>query len=493
MTNIKVCQLEKALNYFDYPPELTAAEKDVMRQRKMKKHDVAIMLVHWFNAITWIFMLFTGAALIVSSFYKFAPDFYINIVRGMFETPGNLIEFHIWLGVIWIFVFLAYTIFGYRKYLRKQSLKEIPLKKSKDIFDKFKAIQCILFGNSALCLDKKDFLWLKIRLLGILGLSNEPLPPQGSFNAGQKLYGLLVALMTPIIMLTGLIMAFHLGPLWLIQWSIPIHFTAVGLVVSGLMIHVYMGAVFPEEKPAFFSMLTGNVSELFLYKHHFEYWKERIVKQCEWRKKTEPDVTLTDILPNSLAEKVMKKVEEIGDIEEEKPSEEETLPQKFWNPYFAGVMLGLLFLFTYFVYGRGLGASSFLSRTGTYLWSLIAPQYTHSHPYWSRYFHNGHTPLGNFMIFEVIGVIIGAYWSSKKARRAKIEIHKGPGISNKVRIFMAFAGGILMGLGARIARGCTSGQGLTGGVTLSVGAWLFVFVAIGIGYLSAYIFRRYWL
>ena len=25
------------------------------------------------------------------------------------------------------------------------------------------------------------------------------------------------------------------------------------------MIHVYMGAVFPEEKPAFFSMITGSM------------------------------------------------------------------------------------------------------------------------------------------------------------------------------------------------------------------------------------------
>ncbi len=35
------------------------------------------------------------------------------------------------------------------------------------------------------------------------------------------------------------------------------------VVVSGLMIHVYTGVVFPEEKPAFFSMITGTVPELF--------------------------------------------------------------------------------------------------------------------------------------------------------------------------------------------------------------------------------------
>ena len=48
----------------------------------------------------------------------------------------------------------------------------------------------------------------------------------------------------------------------------------MGAVVSGLLVHVYMGAVFPEEKPAFFSMITGNVNELFAYNHHFKWWRE---------------------------------------------------------------------------------------------------------------------------------------------------------------------------------------------------------------------------
>ena len=491
MSEIKSYQLEKALDYFNYPPEITAREMDSMRQRKMKKHDVAIMLIHWFNAFTWIFMLATGAALIVSGLYRIAPQFYINIMHGIFSTPADMLQFHIWLGVLWILVFSAYTIFGYRKYLRRHKVTEISLE-SGGLKDKFKAFQCIIFGNPALCLDQDDIKWLKIRFAHILGKSDAPLPPQGSFNAGQKLYGLLVALMTPVIMLTGLIMAFHLGPVWLVQWAIPFHFLAVGLVVSGLLIHVYMGAVFPEEKPAFFSMLTGNVSELFLYRHHFNYWKERIIKQFEWRKKIEPDVKLDELLPDSLAVKVNEKLEEMKDLPEPK-KHVETKPTKFWNPYLAGVLLGLLFIFTYFVYGRGLGASSFLSRTGTALWNVVAPGYTHANPYWSHYFHDGHTPLGNFMIFEVIGLLIGGFWSGKRAGRNKFEIHKGPNITNKKRIINALIGGFFMGLGARIARGCTSGQGLTGGITLAVGGWLFVIVVFIFGYLSAYLYRRYWL
>jgi hypothetical protein len=35
-----------------------------------------------------------------------------------------------------------------------------------------------------------------------------------------------------------------------------------------------MAAVFPEEKPAFFSMITGSVNELYAFRHHFKWWKE---------------------------------------------------------------------------------------------------------------------------------------------------------------------------------------------------------------------------
>jgi cytochrome b subunit of formate dehydrogenase len=52
--------------------------------------------------------------------------------------------------------------------------------------------------------------------------------------------------------------------------------------VAGLIIHVYMGAVFPEEKPAFFSMFTGSVNELFAYNHHFKWWREMKTEQLSW-------------------------------------------------------------------------------------------------------------------------------------------------------------------------------------------------------------------
>jgi cytochrome b subunit of formate dehydrogenase len=150
-------------------------------------------------------------------------------------------------------------IFGFRSYLYHEVLRK------------------------EIALDRDDWRWLLVRTLGILGRSKEELPPQGSYNAGQKLFGLAVYSMVPVIMLTGLVMTFGWPSLAAVGWAVVLHFTAVGLVVSGLMIHVYMAAVFPEEKPAFFSMITGSVHELYAYSHHFEWWREEKEKQVARR------------------------------------------------------------------------------------------------------------------------------------------------------------------------------------------------------------------
>jgi uncharacterized membrane protein YedE/YeeE len=49
-----------------------------------------------------------------------------------------------------------------------------------------------------------------------------------------------------------------------------------------------------------------------------------------------------------------------------------------------------------------------------------------------------------------------------------------------------------MGLGAVLARGCTSGQALTGGALLSVGSWLFMIAAFAAAFMVAPLVQRLW-
>jgi uncharacterized protein len=51
---------------------------------------------------------------------------------------------------------------------------------------------------------------------------------------------------------------------------------------------------------------------------------------------------------------------------------------------------------------------------------------------------------------------------------------------------------VLMGVGAKFARGCTSGQALSGGALLSVGSWIFIASCFAAGYVLAPAARRLW-
>ena len=60
------------------------------------------------------------------------------------------------------------------------------------------------------------------------------------------------------------------------------------------------------------------------------------------------------------------------------------------------------------------------------------------------------------------------------------------------RLAFAFVGGALMAIGAAFARGCTSGQALTGGALLNLGSWAFMMCVFGGAYAVAWFFRRQW-
>ncbi len=89
--------------------------------------------------------------------------------------------------------------------------------------------------------------------------------------------------------------------------------------------------------------------------------------------------------------------------------------------------------------------------------------------------------------------MIGGFLSGALAGRLKLSIGKGPHISNRNRLILAFTGGTIMGFGARLARGCTSGLALTGGATLSVGGWVFMFAVFGGAYATAWFVRKQWI
>ena len=168
-------------------------------------------------------------------------------------------------------------------------------------------------------------------------------------------------------------------------------------------------------------------------------------------------------------------------------------PAPFMNPYLAGVGLGLVLLTAFVVVGRGLGASGAFSTLVASCVGALAPTHAEGNAFYSGYLHNGFgNPFKSFLVFEVAGVLVGGFLSGVLAGRVKKTIERGPRIGAGGRLAFAFLGGALMGIGAKLARGCTSGQALSGGAVLGLGSWVFMIMVFVGGYAMAYFVRRQW-
>jgi uncharacterized protein len=163
------------------------------------------------------------------------------------------------------------------------------------------------------------------------------------------------------------------------------------------------------------------------------------------------------------------------------------------NPYWGGILLGLVLFLSFFITGSGLGASGGLNRLLVVVEDAIAPGHVDRVPYLIDMAGGDKNPLDSWVVFVTIGAILGGFLAGWRNKRLKLETIKGPNISRESRWIMAFAGGALMGFGARMARGCTSGQALSGGAVLSVGSWAFMFAVFIGAYAVAYFVRRAWL
>lgn len=168
-------------------------------------------------------------------------------------------------------------------------------------------------------------------------------------------------------------------------------------------------------------------------------------------------------------------------------------PQPYSHPYLAGFGLGLVLLASFVIMGRGIGASGAFSSLVAFGADAIAPEHTRANAFYAEYLGDGtRHPLMDWLVFEVVGLFAGGFLSGILAGRVRVGIERGPSTTNRMRLMYAFAGGGLMGIGAKLARGCTSGQALTGGALLNVGSWAFMMCVFAGAYAVAYFVRRQW-
>jgi uncharacterized protein len=176
------------------------------------------------------------------------------------------------------------------------------------------------------------------------------------------------------------------------------------------------------------------------------------------------------------------------------PHAEALMKTKYMNPYLAGFLLGFVLLATIFITGRGLGASGAVKSVVVASVDAVAPAHAESSPFYSNYVGSGKdNPLKSWLVFEVAGVVIGAFISGLISDRLKLTTEGGPGVGRKRRWIFAVIGGALFGIGAQFARGCTSGAALSGMAVLSTAGFVTMMAIFGTGYVLAYGARKLWI
>ena len=159
-----------------------------------------------------------------------------------------------------------------------------------------------------------------------------------------------------------------------------------------------------------------------------------------------------------------------------------------------GFFLGLVLLATIFITGRGLGASGALKDIVVASLDAVAPAHAEKSTFFGAYLGLGKEyPLKAWLVFELAGVLIGAFLSGLIADRLKVVTEAGPQVRTKPRWFFAVLGGALFGLGAQFARGCTSGAALSGMAVLSTAGFVTMLAIFGTGYAAAFFARHLWL
>lgn len=156
-------------------------------------------------------------------------------------------------------------------------------------------------------------------------------------------------------------------------------------------------------------------------------------------------------------------------------------PWPFWA---GGAVIGLLVPLLYYFYNTPLGVS-------TGYGNLVKIVFRARHLQWIK---SKFADTWSWRVYFIAGIILGGYISNRLAGEPGITMEMGQftTVLEWPVLFIAlyfFAGGIFLGLGARIARGCTSGHGIHGIANLHLSSILATVMFLIGGIVAANIVR----
>jgi len=155
----------------------------------------------------------------------------------------------------------------------------------------------------------------------------------------------------------------------------------------------------------------------------------------------------------------------------------EILKKDRWSPYSAGILIALLGAVSFLLFGKMLGASGFFVKIGAGIWYLINPEHLQKNAYYAQVLKG--EPVVNYYSTLVLGTFIGSFVAGKFSKGSTVIYvptvwERQFGASRIKRNLVAFIGGVFVLVGARLAGGCTSGLGISGGMQLTASAFVFL-------------------
>jgi formate dehydrogenase subunit gamma len=200
------------------------------------RYTFAERLCHWLTGLTYVYCLATGLAL-------YTPYlFWIAIALG--GGPAS----RFWHPIIGV-IFTVALIWMHTMWRREMPLAEVDRE---------------WLGKSKEYTTNHD----------------EALPPQGRFNAGQKLfywamvYGVVFLLLSGIVMWLPEYVPFSVG--WVRALAILIHEAAALITIGAFIIHVYMGLLMVPGSAS--AMIHGNVPVEWA-RHHHRLWYDQVTRE----------------------------------------------------------------------------------------------------------------------------------------------------------------------------------------------------------------------
>lgn len=217
-----------------------------------------VIRLHWFNVIVWITLTLSGLGIIRGNL-SFMPQAYSEAVQKLAGGQFNLLTGHSILGLIWVGVFVLFTLFNWNEVVYpflKKILSITP--------------RAVIADGTQMVVD----------IGGLFGFFKSfKLPPAGRYNGAQRLLGTMILLSCAIIAVTGMAMfaLFLFTPFFIdgaiFQWSLVAHGFFVGLVYIGLIAHIYYSVI--EEPEVLESMKSGYLEEDYI-RHHSPGWYEEL-------------------------------------------------------------------------------------------------------------------------------------------------------------------------------------------------------------------------